>query len=444
MKKISCFIITLMLIFALTSCDLGEIVIRVEGNSIENLIGGGGSPDTKTEVPNETETEEETTAQTDASEETSEPEETTEPAEPTESVETTEAAETTEPTETTEPAETTEPEETTAPEETTPSLDDVDNGVLKDASPESMDVPTNMQLLGTPDASEENNADKVNATVVTYKLDGEVVNWVTENDLVYVITSGNNRLVVIDSNSMAPVYNVPLTGEPAEINIIGDKIYISLPDLCRIDIFTKSNCTKERSIYFDHAVSSFCIDGDYIYYSEHDQWCKVFKMNLNTGKLTQIGSLFYYPKVYLNKEDRILYIGESGGTGSALYYYDADTLVMKSVFKKDNYGIMNQTREIFHIGDEIFWGSYRLSDTNAKELVGRYGVVAYGSVVFASPELVSTYEGLFLTDTYECIINYWDAKFDYEHILISDSYNVFFRERISSDNIIIGVNFKMQ
>ena len=86
MKKISCFIITLMLIFALTSCDLGEIVIRVEGNSIENLMGGGSSSDTKTEVPNETETEEETTAQTDASEETSEPEETTEPAEPTESV----------------------------------------------------------------------------------------------------------------------------------------------------------------------------------------------------------------------------------------------------------------------------------------------------------------------------------------------------------------------
>ena len=93
MKKISCFIITLMLIFALTSCDLGEIVIRVEGDSIENLIGGGGSSDTKTEAPDETETEEQTTAQIDSGEETSETDETTEPAEPTEPVETTEAVE---------------------------------------------------------------------------------------------------------------------------------------------------------------------------------------------------------------------------------------------------------------------------------------------------------------------------------------------------------------
>ena len=331
---------------------------------------------------------------------------------------------------------------------TAAALDKVNNGVLKDASADEMKIPENIKNLGTSDATEENNADNITATAVTYELDGDVVNWATENDFVYIITQGNNRLVVINSTTMQPVYNVPLAGVPAEMNIVGDNIYISLPNLCRIDVFSKADCTKESSMYFDHEVSSFCIDGDYVYYSEHDQWCKVYKKNLVTGTVWQVRlentALFYEPKVYLNKEDRILYVGECGSSGSALYYFDADTLEFKSSFKKGDYGIWNHTREIYHIGDDIFWGNYRLSDTNAKELIGQYGTASYGSIVFASNEVVSTYEGLFLTDTYECIINYYEAGFDFDCMIVSNDYNVFFRQSNPYGNIIIGVNLELQ
>ncbi len=333
----------------------------------------------------------------------------------------------------------------------TTSLDNVNNGVLKDASPKTMEVPENMKYLGTTQATEENNSKNIKATVVAYTLDGSIVNWATENDFIYVITEGNNRLVIIDSNKMIPVHNTPLAGVPAEMNIIGDQIYISLPDLCRIDIFSKADCKKEGSLYFDNEVSSFCLDGNYIFYTEHDQHCKVFKKNLITNQSTVLyagnggnSCYFYFPKIHLNKEDRILYVGESGSTGSAIYYFDADTLALKSMFKKDNYGISNHSRELFHVGDKIFWANYCLSDTNAKELIGRYGTASWGGLAFASEELVSTYEGLFLTDTYECVINYRDADFDFEHILVSDSYNVFFRKRSVDKNIIVGINFELQ
>ena len=322
----------------------------------------------------------------------------------------------------------------------------IDNGVLEKATSEKMSVPENMKWLGTNDATEENNGATMNATVVLYQLDGAVINWTTEDDLTYVITAGNNRLVVIDSKTMVPLCNVPLAGKPAELNLIGNAVYISLPDLCRIDVFSKTTYAKTSSLYFEHEVSSFCIDGNY--YSEHDQHCAVYRMNTATNELVTIhsdrGSLFYQPKLYLNKQDNLLYVGETGTTGSALYYYDATTLQLKSVFRKNDYGIMNHTRDIFHVGDEIFWGNYRLSDTNAKQIVGRYGVADYGSVNFASAELVSTFEGLFLTDTYECIVNYFDANFDFQYILVTRSYNVFFRERSFDNNIILGVNFSVQ
>ena len=311
-----------------------------------------------------------------------------------------------------------------------------------------MNVPENMELLGTNNAKEENNSKNIKANVALYQLDGDVVNWMIENDLLYVITSGNNRLVVINEKTMMAVANIPLAGSPAEINLVGDEIYISLPDLCRIDIFSKSTFDKISSLYFEHEISSFCIDGNYIYYSSHDQHCEAYKKDLTTNELTRIlpdrGWTFYQPKLYLNKQDNILYIGETGTTGSTLFYYDATTLQIKSLFRKNNYGMMNHTKDIFHVEDDIFWGNYRLSDTNANQIIGRYGEVDYGSVNFASKELVSTFEGVFLTDTYECIINYFDAQFDFEYVLVSESYNFFFRSRDVDKNIIIGVNFSMQ
>ena len=327
--------------------------------------------------------------------------------------------------------------------------DNIDNGVLKSASTEQMVVPENMQLLSYNSAREENIGQSIRTTVGIYELDGAVVNWITENDYIYAITQGNNRLVVINSKKMMAVANIPLAGKPAEINIYGNKIYISLPDLCKIDVFSKSSYSKVSSLYFEHEVSSFCIDGNYVYYAEHDQWCDVFRKNIVTNELVPIypdsGWSFYQPKLYLNKEDNILYIGETAYTGCGLYYFDATTLELKCKFEKNDYGIFNHTKSIFHIGDEIFWGNYRLSDTNAKEIIGRYGVAQYGSVNFASNAVVSTYEGLFLTDTYECIINYFDDDFDYEYILVTDSYNVFFRDRDYFErNIIIGVNFGVQ
>lgn len=323
-------------------------------------------------------------------------------------------------------------------------LESVNNGVLKDSVCDAMKLPENMQLLQSDEATDDNKSAEIWATAVLYYLDGNVVNWVSEDDLLYVITEGNNRLVMIDTTTMIPVYNTSLAAVPGEINIIGDEIYISLPDLCRIDIFSKADGAKQSSLRFEHEISSFCLDGDTIYYTEHDQHCEVFKKNLVTDNTERIGGGFYFPKILLNKEDNILYIGESQSTGSAIYYYDPDTLERKSKFEKDNYGITNHTREIFQVGDMIFWGNYCLSDTNAAELIARYGTATYGSVNFVSEELVSTYEGLFLTDTYECIVDYDDVQTEFQYVLVTESDNIFFRTRSFDKNIIVGVNFSIQ
>ena len=429
MKKFACGLICLLLTFALTSCDLEAFDDIMNGVIADEVIDLGGSIQ-----QSDAELDGDDTTDNGSGEEKPNTDENKKPNTNGDNDKDENKNDKPEP----------KPEEPKPEGDYSEILESVNNGVLKDSVCDSMKLPENMQLLQSDEATDDNKSVEIWATAVLYYLDGNVVNWVSEGDLLYVITSGNNRLVMIDTTTMVPVYNTSLAAVPAELNIIGDEVYISLPDLCKIEIFSKADGTKKSSLSFEHEVSSFCLDGDTIYYTEHDQHCEVFKKNLVTGNTERIGSTFYFPKILLNKEDNILYIGESRSTGSAIYYYDPDTLERKSKFEKDNYGITNHTREIFHVGDMIFWGNYCLSDTNAAELLARYGTATYGSVNFASEEIVSTYEGLFLTDTYECIVDYDDVQTEFQYVLVTESENIFFRTRSFDKNIIVGVNFSIQ
>ena len=429
MKKFACGMICLLLTFALTSCDLEAFDDIMNGVIADEVIDLGGSIQ-----QSDAELDGDDTTDNGIGEEKPNTDENKKPNTNGDNDKDENKNDKPEP----------KPEEPKPEGDYSEILESVNNGVLKDSVCDSMKLPENMQLLQSDEATDDNKSVEIWATAVLYYLDGNVVNWVSEGDLLYVITSGNNRLVMIDTATMVPVYNTSLAAVPAELNIIGDEVYISLPDLCKIEIFSKADGTKKSSLSFEHEVSSFCLDGDTIYYTEHDQHCEVFKKNLVTGNTERIGSTFYFPKILLNKEDNILYIGESRSTGSAIYYYDPDTLERKSKFEKDNYGITNHTREIFHVGDMIFWGNYCLSDTNAAELLARYGTATYGSVNFASEEIVSTYEGLFLTDTYECIVDYDEVQTEFQYVLVTESENIFFRTRSFDKNIIVGVNFSIQ
>lgn len=324
----------------------------------------------------------------------------------------------------------------------------LNNGVFSSVSAKSQSVPKNLQLLKTSAADPKYTAHKVTSSVISYTLDGTIVQWITENDLLYVITVARNTLAVIDTHTMLPLYNITLPSAPAEINIFGEYIYISFPDLYRIDILSKTDCSTVGSWSFECEVSSFYISGNYIYYSEHDQWCQVFRKNLITNEVTMIlggtNNSFYYPKIYLNEKDNILYIGESKSTGCSLYYYNATTLELKNEFTKNGYGISNNTRELFHVNDAVFWSYYKISDTNSSQLISTYGQTVASSVTFATTDYVSTHEGVFLADTGELIVSCKDTNFYYDYLLITKSNNVFFRSEYTNENVIYGINYTVQ
>ena len=323
-------------------------------------------------------------------------------------------------------------------------LQTTNKNVLRRVSTGVMNVPKALRSIVNNDNISQSTNESIQATAITYDVGGNIVDWAVENDIIYVITKWNNHLTVINSTSRTALCYASLAAVPSEINITEDRIYVALPSLKRIDVFSKNDCQLISSYSFEHEVSSFCVDGVYIYYADNEGWCHVYRKNLVTHKvikITQNNSLFHEPKLLLNKEDGILYIGEANYTGSVLYYYDAETLNFKSKFVKNNYGIYNKTREIFHVDDNVYWGSYCFSDTNAEEIKCEFGTPNTGSMLYASQSAVFTEEGIFNANTYEYIVRYSEWNFDFKEIVISETGNIFVKRNTPDETIIINIKF---
>ena len=237
-----------------------------------------------------------------------------------------------------------------------------------------------------------------------YLYEGTFVNLVTDKNIVYSIFKLPNTIVAYDTENLELIYSMPLPGRPAEIQVDGNNLLISYPDLKCIRVYNKKTLTQSKSISLPNVVSSFCIDGDIIYYSEDDQHCKVYRTDLSTNETKTIvrpdnvPELFYFPKLLLNKEKGLLYIGDSGTTGSTLYYYNTADLSLHSMFRKNDYGLTNQKRTMFYVNDNIFWGGFRFGSDSAKNIIGEYGG---SSTHYADESFVITANGIYETDTYQ-------------------------------------------
>lgn len=239
-----------------------------------------------------------------------------------------------------------------------------------------------------------------------YIYEGSFVGHVNDGNMVYSLFKSPNTIVAFDTDSLEVVYSSPLGGRPAEVQVDGNNLLISFPDLKCIKVYNKKTFSQIKTISLPNVVSSFCIDGDIVFYSEDDQHCKVYCTNLSTNVTETLArndgvpNLFYFPKLLLNKEKGLLYIGESNSTGSTLYYYNAFDLTFHSMYRKNNYGLMNQRRTMFLVNDNVFWGGMRFGADNAENIIGEYGGT---STYYADEDFVITATGIYETDSYQYV-----------------------------------------
>lgn len=310
----------------------------------------------------------------------------------------------------------------------------------------SVPAPPAISLPGN-DAS---SSSTVETQSFAYYLGGSLVNWLEKDNIVYSIVQNPNLLCVFSTQELK-INAYALPAVPAEIRNYGNMLYISYPSLNKIMIYDISSFEIVGTIDELSAVSSFCLNGDILYYSEHDQHCAVFRKNLTNGQVDQIKApsshSFYYPKLELNREKGLLYIGECGSTGSKLYYFNTSDLSLNSVFSYQNYGYKNDVRTMYVYGSSVYWGEFKLKDTDATQVLAQFSSSTNSSVSFANDDIVCTSAGIYDAKSYVMLVDYAEQGLaaSKPSVLISKSNSlVLYIEKYNSQDIHAVSCTKMQ
>lgn len=205
--------------------------------------------------------------------------------------------------------------------------------------------------LPIPSGSEPEDTEYDVQTVPEFLAD-----WTFAGDTVYTIHRRPNLLCVMDANDIENMTVFDLPGRPAELQIHGDRLMISYPDLQCIRVYDRRTLSQVEEYRLSFAVSSFCLDGDTVYATEYDQWCRAFKVSLTTGEAEQIGGFFFQPAIRIDKARGRLYIGESDLSTARLFCYDLSDLTQYQTLEKD--GCIPRT--LFLVGGYVYWNTFKL------------------------------------------------------------------------------------
>ncbi len=261
-----------------------------------------------------------------------------------------------------------------------------------------------------------------------FTLNGRVVNWLVEGDMVHAIFQNVNRYALFDTNKGIIKTDVQLSGRPADFHYYGNELWISYPDLSCIKIHDKTSLKVKETLYFDHPVSSFDVYGNYIFYTEDDQGGAAYRYDTQSKQEPLLirpdnGYFFSEADVLVNAKDKLVYFSESGSSGSAVFCYDIESLTLQSVYRKDNYGYSNSKRTSFLQGDSLYWGEFELNATQVSRVTTQYTGSGATSMFHVDEYFVVTTRGLYLRESGALIASFEEIGF-VDAMCITESQNV--------------------
>lgn len=286
----------------------------------------------------------------------------------------------------------------------------------------------------------------------TFKSPGTIVDYVTVEDLIYVIYHNSFKIGsfinLFDAKAGKIVYSHTLPSRPAEIHIYGNELWISFPELSHIYIYNKSNFELLDKISTGVNVGSFDKYNDYIFYGIDDDRHFVNRYDIKNkvieslfslcGKEPSVSDMFHEPAILIDKNTATLYIAETGLTDCQFRAYNIATMEEIGFLVDDSAHpwYPNSVRKIILADDFIYWSNLKIKNAPKEYWQARF---IYGNggtgILYADKDYVATYIGVYENNTGKKILrfpetaNYHKAyKFSItkcKNIMISDPVNLY-------------------
>ncbi|UPM56215.1 YncE family protein [Gottfriedia acidiceleris] len=254
-------------------------------------------------------------------------------------------------------------------------------------------------------------------------IGSSLTKWILDDpsNTLYSISSTDKKLFFINSSSLTIDKTLTLEGAPTDIIKSDGNLYVAIDSLKQIIVvdITKEVITQTLNTTSDPF--QIVKDGDMIYYAENDQWCNIYAYNLKTNLDQKLPiKTLSEPALVINSDNHILYIGESGSTGSHLIYYSTtDNKVIGTSNYKNGYGFPFPSRIILFDGVNVYYAGRDFSPNDPNRFNGNFG--NNDKVIYVNNNLVFTRTSIYNKDSHVKL-----GEYGYDSDLIASSQNSIF------------------
>lgn len=254
----------------------------------------------------------------------------------------------------------------------------------------------------------QSNTKSLQITSKAYSLEmkSNITQWVLDEttNTLCGISKDDKAMFFVNAATMNLEKSVTFTSGPTDIILDNGKIYISLDDINQIAIFDLLTRQKTGTVYTISDPYRIVIDGNKLYYAERDQWCKVYAYDLTTNTEQILTGLYdtYEPDLAINTSKHILYIGESGSTGSDMIYYStSDNKIISKTNYDNGYGFMFPIRCTLFDGEQVYFAERNFNPEDATNIIGNYGkdvISARNGWVFSNMGIYDSHTNKYMLD----------------------------------------------
>ncbi|WP_261131741.1 S-layer homology domain-containing protein [Bacillus sp. Marseille-Q3570] len=224
---------------------------------------------------------------------------------------------------------------------------------------------------------------KANAieTEQTLSINSQLIDWVLDdgNSNIYAITEEGN-LLVISRNTFEITKTINFGTGLSDLDLIGDTLYVAMLDQNKVEMVNLSTFTVDETQTISLTQSPYSIEviDEKLYYA-YDQHSEIRIVDLTTQEETALdigedssSDTFYNPDLVTN-ESGILYIAESGSSGSNIYKVslDSNTIISESTYDT-GYGFPSPERKLLLDNNEAFYAGKSLAQDNLEVINGTY------------------------------------------------------------------------
>ena len=281
-------------------------------------------------------------------------------------------------------------------------------------------------------------SEQINAGISTLTMKSKLIQWGLNepSNTLYGISKDDKSLFFINAQTLNLEKSITFTCSPTDIIEDGGLLYIALDDANQIVIVDMVKREITGRLYTSSDPYRIVKDGDKIYYTERDQWCKIYEYNLITNTEQRILlDTFFEPDLAINTKDHILYIGESVSSGSDMTYYStSDNKNIGTTYYDDGYGFPAPGRYTIFDGEKVYYAGFDFDKQNPGQILGSY---SKDDIIFVKYGCVYTKTSIYNNKDYSLIGN---TNNNFDLIEMSNQLSMFYYSETNNSIVRIDLS----